>query len=321
MAPLFECVPNVSEARDIAALDAIDDAIRSTPDAWLLDRTSDVDHARSVFTVAGSESGVRAALEALVAQAVARIDMRNHQGQHPRIGAVDVVPFVPLGETPMEACIELARSFGAAIAEQHDLPVFLYGEAALKPARRVLADVRRPRFEGLGVSMATDEGAPDIGPQRPHPSAGAVAVGARQFLIAYNIQLVSGDVRVAREIASRIRERDGGLHALQALGLQLGSQGHAQVSMNLLDFKRTSLWAVWEAVSREAAALGTAVLDSELIGLVPSAALAAVADHIGVPSDRATDDRARAAGEWLRIREFDPRRTVESRLEAARKAG
>lgn len=317
MEQLVECVPNVSEAHDEALLDAIAAGIVSTPGVVLLDRTSDRDHARSVFTLAGSAGAVSSAAEGLVQTAVAGIDLRAHVGEHPRIGAVDVVPFVPLGEISMADCVALARAFGAAIAERYELPVFLYGEAAASPERRLLSRIRAPRFEGLAEAMARPGGGPDYGPARPHPTAGATAVGVRPFLIAYNVRLAGNDVRVARRIAEQMRERDGGLPRVQALGLELRSQGCLQLSMNLLDYQTTPLWRVWEEALRVSAAAGVDVIDSELIGLAPMAALTDVADHIGAASELSLRERVARAGAWLRIKDFDPDMALELRLQAA----
>jgi glutamate formiminotransferase len=252
--------------------------------------------------------------------AIERIDMRTHRGNHPRIGAVDVVPFVPLGDTTMAQCVEGARGYAARIAERFDLPVFLYAEAAVRPDRRLLADIRRPGFEGLTTAMAQAAFVPDFGPSRPHPTAGATVVGARPFLIAWNIQLSTTDLAVARRLAGRVRERDGGLPAVQALGIDLPSQGCVQLSMNLLDHGRTPLWRIWETVDALAAAEGVSMLDSELIGLAPATALLEVADHIGVASGRPPEDRIREAAGWLRIRRFEPGMVLELRLAAARAA-
>lgn len=321
MEELIECVPNFSAAADTDLLDRIGHAMQSTPGAWLLDRTADLDHARSVYTLVGPPAAVSAALEASVGVAIEGIDMRAHAGQHPRLGAVDVVPFVPFGGITMSACVALAREFSAAVAARYDIPVFLYGKAARRPERSVLADVRRPRFEGLAEAMSRPEGAPDEGPSRPHPSAGAMAVGARPFLIAFNIQLASTDLAAAKRIARRVRERDGGLLVVQALGLFLPSQGVAQVSMNILDHAITPLWSVWERVGELAQAEGLSVLDSELIGLAPGEAFNAVADHIGVPPSDRPEDRQVAAMHWLRIRDRHPEMVLETRLAAVRQAG
>lgn len=314
----MECVPNFSEAADVKVLDSIEQAIVKTQGTWLLDRTADVDHARSVFTLVGTTQAVRSALEASVAVAIERIDLRSHQGQHPRLGAVDVVPFVPLGPTPMTVCVEAAREFAASVAIRHEIPVFLYGRAALRSDRSVLADVRRPRFEGLAVAMSRPGGEPDYGPRRPHPSAGAIAVGARRFLIAFNVQLESTDLAAAKRIAGRIRERDGGLPGVQALGLALSSQGVVQVSMNILDHLAAPLWQVWETVGGLAQAEGIGVLDSELIGLAPGTAFTAVADHIGVPSGVSSEDRQLEAMGWLRMRDLRPELALETRLARVR---
>lgn len=324
---LVECVPNVSEASDRTVLEAIVEAVDGGAGAWLLDHSADVDHARSVFTLAGTTEAVPEAVAALAGVAIERIDMRRHAGRHPRIGAVDVVPFVPLDGLPMARCVRLAEALGQLLADRFGLPVYLYGQAARRPDRRALAGIRRPGFEGLARALATDDGAPDLGPHRPHPTAGATAVGARSFLIAWNIQLESRDVSVARRIASAIRERDGGLAAVQALGLALDSAGCVQVSMNLLDHERTPMWRAWEAVGRRAAAERVAIRDSELIGLVPLAALEAVADHIGArpPADGrsgvASDAPIEEAAAWLRLRDFSTAKVLEHRLASVRAGG
>jgi glutamate formiminotransferase len=321
MESFVECVPNVSEGADATTLDAIAESIAGVTGSWLLDRTADPDHGRAVFTLAGYPGRVMVAMEAAVGVAIERIDLNDHDGRHPRIGAVDVIPFVPLGDTTMEQCVAGAREFGARLAERYELPVFLYAAAATTPERRILAHVRRPRFEGLAEAMAQPGGRPDFGPTRPHPTAGATVVGARPFLIAYNIQLSTTDVAVARRIAARIRERDGGLPGVQALGIELASQGCAQLSMNLLDHEATPLWQVWEEAERLAAEERVSLLDSELIGLAPAAALVAVADHIGSGSFHTAEQRLTEAAAWLRIRRFDPNMVLEVRLAQARGAG
>jgi glutamate formiminotransferase / 5-formyltetrahydrofolate cyclo-ligase len=310
---VVEAVPNLSEGRRLDVVDRLAAAADRTTGAGLLHRTSDPDHGRTVLTVAGNGEAVRSSMEEVVATAIASIDMREHIGVHPRIGAVDVVPFVPLEGASLAECAELARAFGGAIAARHELPVYLYAEAAATPARRILADVRRSGFEGLAAWMSTPEGKPDLGPPRPHPTAGATVVGARPVLIAWNIQLETGDVAVARRIAAEIRERGGGFPRVQALGLHLASEGRAQVSMNVLDHAISPLWRIWERVSELASRERVTVVDSELIGLVPRGALESVADHVGI---RASDEdgRATAAGEWLRIRDFTPDRVIETRL-------
>jgi len=316
-----ECVPNISEGSDEDTLDALAGAVDGHAGAWLLDRTADPDHGRSVFTLAGYPGRVMSAMEAVLEIALERVDMRTHHGRHPRIGAVDVVPFVPLGDTTMEQCVAGAREFAERIADRFELPVYLYAEATRRPERRILADVRRPTFEGLAKAMARPGGEPDFGPRQPHPSAGATAVGARPFLIAFNIQLSTIDVAVARRIAARIRGRDGGLPTVQALGIDLASQGCSQLSMNILDHEQTPLWRVWEEAERLAAEERVSLLDSELIGLAPAAALVEVADHIGSGSFHTAEQRLDEAAAWLRIRRFDPRMVIEVRLAQARGVG
>ena len=315
---LVECVPNFSEGAEPATLGAIGEALRGVTGSWLLDSTADPDHGRSVFTVAGYPGRVTLALEAAVEVAIERIDMRAHHGRHPRLGAVDVIPFVPLGDTTMERCVSGARAFAEELAERFSLPVYLYREAALRTERRSLADIRRPGFEGLAESMARADGAPDFGPRRPHPTAGATVVGARPFLIAWNIQLSTTEVAVARRIASRIRERDGGMPAVQALGIDLASQGCAQLSMNILDLDRAPLWKVWDEARRLAGDEGVSILDSELVGLLPARALVDVADHIGSAAFLTAEQRLAEAAGYLRIRRYDPSMVLEVNLEMAR---
>lgn len=319
MSRLIECVPNVSEGRRPEVVDAIAAAVTSVPGAHLLDRTSDTDHNRSVLTFAGEASAVAAAMEQAIGAAIARIDMTTHQGRHPRLGAVDVIPFVPLGDTSMDDCVELARSFGRHIGDHFDLPVYLYAAAATKPERRVLADIRRPQFEGLAAMMAAPGGEPDFGPATPHPTAGAVVVGARPFLVAWNINLETQDVAIARRIAGAVRERDGGLPRVQALGLYLDDLGVAQVSMNLLDTTVTPIWRVWEEVERLADDAGVALRESELIGLAPQAAILAAADHAGFATSLPLEERLVRGADAVRIRDFTPDSALELRL--ARTAG
>jgi glutamate formiminotransferase len=316
MAGLVECVPNFSEGRRVDVVDAIAGRVRATAGVHLLDRTSDADHNRSVLTFAGAATDVTAAMESAVEEAIARIDMNVHTGQHPRIGAVDVVPFVPLAGTTMDEAIELARGFGERIAQRFDLPVFLYAKAAQRSDREVLADIRRPQYEGLRELIGEPGNAPDFGPARLHPTAGAVAVGARPFLIAYNINLETRDLELAKDIARRVRERSGGLPRVQALGLDLAELGCVQVSMNLLDFSVTPMWRVWETVTAMAADEGVTARESELIGLVPLAALVDVADHAAVSPELAVEDRITQAASWLKARDFEPTMALELRLAA-----
>ena len=315
---LVESVPNVSEGRRLDAVECLASAISAVPEVHLLDQTSDSSHNRSVFTLAGPAGAVSSALEGLVSAAIDEIDMNDHSGEHPRIGAVDVIPFVPLGDTSMDDTVEIATTFGQRIADRFDLPVYLYAEAARRGERVKLADVRRGQYEGLKSEISQRGREPDFGPPRMHPTAGAAAVGARPFLIAYNINLDSPDKDLAIRIARRIRESGGGLPRVQANGFFIEELGRAQVSMNVLDFRTTPLWRVWETVRAEAAEDAIELAESELIGLAPLAAFLDVADHADAPPDAMMDDRLAAAARFLRLRDFSPLQALELRLDAAR---
>ena len=321
---LVESVPNISEGRRLEVVDRMAAAIASAPGAFLLDRTSDASHNRSVFTIAGEHDSVTDALERIVAVAVHDIDMDAHEGEHPRIGAVDVIPFIPLGATTMDDCVDLARAFGARVADRFGIPVYLYARAAARADREKLADVRRGQYEGLKAEIGHRGREPDFGPSVMHPSAGAVAVGARPFLIAYNINLASDDVDLAKRIARRVRESGGGLPRVQANGFEVREpeRGHpvrAQVSMNLLDFSVTPLWLVWETVRGLAAEDGVDAAESELIGLAPLGAFLDVADHAGAASDAPVETRLAAAAAFLRLRDHSPDQALELRLEKVRR--
>jgi glutamate formiminotransferase len=317
MEGLVECVPNFSEGRRADVLAALREAIRDASGVTFLDETADIDHNRSVFTFAGAGDPVSDAMERAVGVAIAAIDMTRHQGEHPRLGAVDVVPFVPIGTTSLDDCVALARRFGQRIAERFELPVYLYAAAATRPERVRLPDIRRPQFEGLRELIGQPGWEPDFGPPRLHPTAGATVVGARPFLIAYNINLETSDAELAKRIARVIRESSGGLPRIQALGLWLADLGCAQVSMNLLDFSVTPMWRVFEEVSARARAAGVTVRESELIGLAPLAALLDVADHAGAATGSPIEERLRQAAEWLHLRDFEPTMALELRLAAA----
>ncbi len=321
MSGLIESVPNVSEGRRPRVVDALAAALSSAPGVHLLDRTSDASHNRSVFTIAGGSDSVCDALERLVGAAIREIDMEQQSGEHPRIGAVDVIPFVPLGDTTMAEAIDFARAFGARIAERYDLPVYLYANAALRPDRVRLADVRRGQYETLKIEIGQNGREPDFGPARTHPRAGAVAVGARPFLIAWNINLDTTDVELAKRIARRIRESGGGLPRVQGNGFWIEELGLAQVSMNLLDFSVTPMWLAWETVRAEAEAEGVGLVESELIGLAPQAALLDVADHAGAPVADPVEARLAAAAAFLRLRDYSPMQALELRLAAAERSG
>ncbi len=289
---IVECVPNISEGRRPRVVREIARAVERTKGVRLLDYSSDVDHNRSVFTFAGSPSAVARAALALADAAIARIDMRKHEGAHPRLGAVDVIPFVPIAGISMAECVALARRVAARLARAHGLPVYLYAKAAARPDRVRLPDIREPQYEGLAAVIA-GEWKPDFGPARVHPKAGATVVGARPPLIALNINLRSNDLQLARRISKDIRESSGGMPAVQAMGVQL-SDGRAQVSLNLLDSGVTPLSVLWDAVESRARAAGVEVDEGELIGLMP------------------LDASLEVTGTKLRLRGFDRTRIIEA---------
>jgi glutamate formiminotransferase/formiminotetrahydrofolate cyclodeaminase len=296
-APLVECVPNFSEGRDPAILDALRVALSAVAGVRLLDVQADASHHRSVFTfVAPPEAAAEAAFRA-TRVARDRIDLTKHQGEHPRMGATDVVPFIPVRDVTMEECVALARLLAERVGRELAIPVFLYAKAAARPERERLPDIRKGEFEGLRQRIGIDPAAePDFGPARIHPSAGATAIGARPFLVAFNVYLDTDDVGVARQIAKAIRTSSGGLPAVQANGFAVG--GLAQVSMNLLDIDVTSPAAAFAAVEAAAAVLGVAVLRSEIVGLIPERGiLGAGAEALKLPdaADHLLEAKIRAA--------------------------
>jgi glutamate formiminotransferase len=241
--------------------------------ARLLDVKPDATHNRTVFTFAGSAAQVRASVLALFETALPLIDLRQHSGEHPRMGAVDVVPFIPIEGVTMAECVTLATEVAAEVSTRHHLPIFLYEEAARLPARRNLEDIRRGEFEGLAAKLAQPDWKPDFGPAEPHASAGATVVGARMPLVAYNINLATDRLEVAKRIAAAVRHSSGGLRYVKAMGIALADRGIVQVSMNLTNYEKTPILRVFEAVTREAEKYGVNVLESEIVGLVPAAAL------------------------------------------------
>jgi len=298
---IVECVPNVSEGRDPARLARVAAAVRATPGITLADVHADPDHHRSVFTFLGEPATVAAGAGALAEAVLAEIDMREHRGIHPRIGALDVLPFVPLSDTPMSVAVTLAHEVGATLATRHALPVYYYGEAARRPERRALRELRHGEYEGLAARLGGEEGRPDDGPARFDPRRGAVLVGARGVLVAYNVWLASDDLAAARAIAREVRASGGGLPAVQALGLPLASRGRVQVSMNLLDHRVTSIPAAYDRVAQAAARRGIAIERAELVGLAPRAAFAGRAPaSVGLPEFTSAQELdvhlARAAG-------------------------
>ncbi len=296
--PLLECVPNVSEGRRPEVIDRLAAAVASGG-AALLHRTSDPDHHRTVFTLAGQPEELHAALAALYEAALAEVDLRRHDGVHPRVGAVDVVPFVPLAGAAMADAVAAARRLGEEVGRRFALPVYLYEAAASRPGRRALPDIRRGGFEGFAARIRDPEWAPDYGPARLHPAAGVTVIGARGLLIAFNVILTTADVAIARRVARAVRESNGGLPAVRAIGVHLARRGRAQVSLNLLDYRRSSLRAAFERVREHAERAGAEVEAGELIGLVPRAALPADPERelrLAVGPDQILEERLRAAG-------------------------
>ena len=276
--PIIESIPNVSEGRRPEVVERLATALRNTAGVRLLDYSSDASHNRSVFTLVGDAPALKAATLALFEEATRSIDLRTHTGEHPRVGAVDVVPFVPIDGVTMADCVALAKDVGAAVAERFKVPVYLYEDASTNTTRKNLEDIRRGEFEGLAAKMASPGWAPDFGPQTPHPSAGASVIGARMPLIAYNINLNTDRLDVAKKIAAAIRHSSGGLRYVKAMGVKLDERNLAQVSMNLTNYEKTPIFRVFEMVKREAARYGVMILESEVVGLIPSAALTNAAE-------------------------------------------
>jgi glutamate formiminotransferase len=299
MKQIVECVPNFSEGRDTAKVDAIVAAMREVPGVFLLDRSSDGDHNRSVVTIVGDPQAVAEAAIRGVGKAAELIDMTHQTGAHPRIGATDVVPFIPIEGVTLEECAELAREVGREIWNRYQIPVYFYEAAARRPERKNLENIRRGQFEGLREEVLRDpDRSPDIGEPRLHPTAGATVVGARTFLIAYNINLNTPDVEIAKRIAKAVRFSSGGLRHVKAMGVFLAARNLAQVSMNLTDFEQTPVHRVFEAVKREAERYGVSIAGSEIIGLMPRRALEAAAEY------------------YLQIENFSPARVLENHAEA-----
>ncbi len=288
----MECIPNISEGRRLDLVEEFADIVRAVPGVTLIDYSSDASHNRSVFTFLGDPDQVMEAAFRFAAHAVEKIDLRVHEGEHPRMGAVDVIPFVPIRDMDMAECVELSKSLGERIASELDLPVFLYEESASAPHRKNLAAIRKGQFEGMAQKVLEEQWHPDFGGNRIHPSAGVVAVGARQPLIAFNINLDTSDVSIAKKIAKIIREKDGGFRAVKALGVMLEERNIAQVSINMCDYKQTPLYRVLEFVRFEAARYGVHVVGTEIIGLAPMMAFVDAADY------------------YLQIEKFDPFKQV-----------
>ncbi len=300
MKRLIECVPNFSEGRDPAKVDALVEAMRGVAGVWVLDREADADHNRCVITLAGEPEPVAEAALRGVGKALELIDLTRHTGAHPRLGATDVLPFVPIDGITIEDCVALAKKVGQEIWDRYRIPVYFYEAAATRPERTNLENIRRGQFEGVREEVLVNpDRAPDIGEPRLHPTAGAVVVGARKFLIAYNINLNTPDVDVARKIAKTIRFSSGGLRYVKAMGVDLKARGLAQVSINLTDFEQTPMHRVFEVVKREATRYGCAIVGSEIVGLVPKKAIEMTADF------------------YLQLENFSPAQVLENRLAAA----
>ncbi len=269
----IEAVPNISEGQRPLILDKLATAVQQVKHVRLLDLSSDISHNRSVLTLLGCPESVLQALTNLYAITTSGIDLRIHRGVHPRIGAIDVVPFIPIRNASMDDCKQLARQLAADVASRFDIPIYLYEEAATQPERKALENIRRGQFEGLTQKMKDDRWAPDFGPLRPHPSAGASAIGAREPLIAFNVNLKTENLTIARQIAANIRARNGGLAHVKALGFALTHRSLVQVSVNLTNYRITSLFRVFSTIEMEAKKLQVEVVDSEIVGLVPKEAI------------------------------------------------
>ncbi|HLG15521.1 MAG TPA: glutamate formimidoyltransferase [Blastocatellia bacterium] len=300
MRKIVECIPNFSEGRRVEVVDRIVEAINSVPGAVLLDRESDPSHNRSVITfVAPPERVVDGAI-AGARKAAELIDLNKHEGEHPRMGATDVIPFVPIAGVTMDDCVELSRQCGERMWRELGIPVYLYEKAATRAERENLANLRKGQFEGIRDEIETAEARrPDYGEPRVHPTAGITAVGARPALIAYNVNLATSDVEIANKIARAVRHQTGGLRYVKALGFELKDRGIVQVSMNMVNYEGTPLFRAFEMIKREAERYGVRIAGSEIVGLVPQRALNAVADF------------------YLQLENFSEEQILENRLDAA----
>jgi glutamate formiminotransferase len=290
---LVECVPNFSEGRDNEVIEAIVEPFRKAQGVSILDYRADADHNRLVVSLAGRPEPLRESLIEAARVAVDRIDLEKHEGGHPRIGAVDVIPFVPLQNIEMSECVELAHDFGRQYHEATGVPVYFYEEAALKPERKQLEVIRRGQYETLKTEVTDPERHPDVGEPRLHPSAGATVIGARKFLIAFNVNLGTPDVTVARAIAKTVRASSGGLMHVKGIGLALEDRGLTQVSMNLVDYEKNALYRVVEMIRMEAKRWGVEIVETEVYGMVPARALL---DSVAY---------------YMQLNDFDPAQVVE----------
>jgi glutamate formiminotransferase len=302
MVKIVECVPNFSEGRNKDTIETIQNIIKKHKDIKLLDFTSDADHNRTDVTLIGAPEKVKAAALDIALKCVELIDMNKHKGEHPRMGAIDVVPFIPVSEITMEECIQLANEFAKEFSEKTHVPCYLYEEAAKREDRRNLADVRRGEYEGLKEEIGKNpDRVPDYGPNKMHPTAGATAVGARFFLIAFNVNLGTTNVEIAKNIAKTVRQSSGGYRFVKAMGFEIKERNIVQVSMNLTNYQKTSIFRVFETIKNEAERYGIPVIGSEIVGLVPMEALADVADY------------------YLRLEKFTIDQVLEKRLMDSKK--
>lgn len=296
MARIVECVPNISEGRNKEKIEAIVDEVRKVEGVKLLDYSSDADHNRTVITFAGGIEGVKTAAFNVAKKASELIDMSTHQGGHPRMGATDVVPFIPISEVLMEECIDMAKEVGKRIGDELNIPVYLYEEAALRPERKNLADVRKGQYEGFFEKIKGEEWKPDFGPWEMNVKSGATAVGARVPLVAFNVNLGTDNIEIANSIAKKVRFIGGGLRFVKAMGVKLEGRNIVQVSMNLVNYEKTSVYQAFEMVKMEAKRYGVPVIGSEIIGLLPMKALIDCAEY------------------YLQIENFNMEQILEKRL-------
>jgi glutamate formiminotransferase / 5-formyltetrahydrofolate cyclo-ligase len=270
---LVECVPNFSEGRDIAKIDKIVEPFRGKDGVKLLDYKRDEDHNRVVVTVIGEPEALKNVVVEAIGVAASLIDLRTHKGQHPRMGAADVVPFIPIKNMSMEEAVKLSKEVAKEVSEKYNIPVFLYEKAASSPQRENLANIRKGEFEGMGEKIKQPEWNPDFGPSEVHPTAGAVAIGARMPLVAFNVNLSTSNLKIADAIAKKVRFIGGGLRFCKAMGVELKDRGIVQVSMNMTDYTKTALYRAFELIKIEAKRYGVSVVGSEIIGLLPMEAL------------------------------------------------
>jgi len=296
VAKILECIPNFSEGRDQAKIEKIVEPFRKTEGIKLLDYSADKDHNRLVVTMIGNVDSLKTVMIDAIGIAVDLIDMNVHKGEHPRLGAVDVVPFTPVRNVSMEEAVELAKELGQKVAERYNLPIYLYEEAASEEKRKNLAEIRRGEFEGFAEKIKKSEWKPDFGQAELHPTAGATVIGARMPLLAFNINLDTDNLEIANKIARKIRHSGGGLRYCKAIGIDLTEKGIVQVSMNMTDYTKTSLYQSYEMVKFEAKRYGVNLIGSELIGLLPSQALFDVAEY------------------YLQLEDFKAEQIMENRL-------